>query len=111
MFATQHERALTLKPTHTQDTATGLPHAEAVHDAVIGDLLDFVVVPAFHEQPAGGRGGAHEQGEWEMVRPPNPAFAPAAKTTGNTMRWRMHQRREAKQETGDAISLDPAEGC
>lgn len=30
----------------SQDTATGLPHAEGVHDAVIGDLLDLVVVPA-----------------------------------------------------------------
>lgn len=24
----------------SQDTATGLPHAEALHDGVLGDLLD-----------------------------------------------------------------------
>ena len=112
----------------SQDTATGLPHAEAVHDGVIGDLLDLVVVPAL---TAGSRGGvdgeaaardgaegagggptasrADDAGEWECARPPNRGFEPAAKTTGNRMRWKMHERRETKLETAGGVSFDPSD--
>ena len=95
----------------SQDTATGLPHAEGVHDAVIGDLLDLVVVPALvnkrigvsqgsasrgeagvaEEEETGGSGGtaaipaparADSAGEWESARMPHEGFEPAMKTAG-----------------------------
>ena len=34
----------------SQDTATGLQHAEALHDAVIGDLIDAFVLPPLRRQ-------------------------------------------------------------
>ena len=52
----------------SQDTATGLAHAEAVHDGVIGDIIDAFVLPQCLGGGSGvgrGKSGSEEEEEEE----------------------------------------------
>ena len=77
----------------SQDTATGLPHAEALHDAVLGELLALVVVPALQRTAptpgAPASAAAPPAGSWERCGTSNavgesPALA--------QLRWKMYSR-------------------
>jgi len=128
----------------SQDTATGLPHAEALHDAVIGDLIDAFVLPVVTSNrrsrqrekkssspaPPGSdsfpppsvvvasddgdeiddeaqRGSSRPlQGTgWVECRAPSLVpFEPAAKTTGNSLRWKLFEAKALRRRAA-ALSL------
>jgi hypothetical protein len=103
----------------SQDTATGLPHAEELHNAVMSDVLGTFVLPHFLK-PAGDESSLNSPssspppppppldnsdddnslvsmrykniGGWVEARKPSQLpFSPATKTTGNNMRWKMYE--------------------
>lgn len=89
----------------SQDTATGLPHAEALHDAVISDLLHLWVYPkvlGWDEQPGG----------WQCVyNPPGVEFSdicviPSKAAMVNKMRWALFERKLSKAQGKEELKPD-----
>jgi selenocysteine lyase/cysteine desulfurase len=80
----------------SQDTATGLPHAEALHDVVLRDLISLWVLPKVvgsKERPGGWQCVYQQQGmEDKKLTPSNAAIV-------NKMRWAILERKIAKLET------------
>lgn len=81
----------------SQDTATGLPHAEALHDAVIGDLLTLWVYPNIlgqEEQPGGWRCVCTPS----VVEDTNTSVVPSKAAMVNKMRWALLERKLSKAQ-------------
>lgn len=89
----------------SQDTATGLPHAENLHDEVLGDWMDFWVVPRVLDVR-----GTASPGGWKCVMPKasHPAdergadmeepILPSKAAILNKIRWALYERKLQKQE-------------
>uniref|UniRef100_A0A7S1FQ63 Aminotransferase class V domain-containing protein n=1 Tax=Corethron hystrix TaxID=216773 RepID=A0A7S1FQ63_9STRA len=81
----------------SQDTATGLPHAEEVHDAVLRDLLTLLVLPAV-------TGSAPQPGGWipcdtAPSRLTNAdGVVPSKAALLNRMRWALTERRRRRED-------------
>ena len=106
----------------SQDTATGLPHAEALHDAVIRDVLNLMVLPRIAPYPPERPGG------WQCVyHPPEPNLRQSTQSTNNTatsapalrtpslpsksaivnrMKWAIFERKALKADARRYASLD-----
>eukprot|EP00804_Cyclotella_cryptica_P014106 CCRYP_005558-RA/>CCRYP_005558-RA protein AED:0.01 eAED:0.01 QI:0/0/0/1/1/1/2/0/1064 len=83
----------------SQDTATGLSHAEALHDEVITDLLRMCVLPELGI-------ASREYGGWICVYKPenkddtfdgNAVVVPSKAAFVNRVRWAMFERKAAKE--------------
>lgn len=90
----------------SQDTATGLPHAEELHDEVISDLLRLWVLPNLGIQSASENG-------WKCVYSPPPSLldeessldvektnnliVPSKAAILNKIRWAMFEKRASKE--------------
>ena len=78
----------------SQDTATGLAHAESLHDRVIADLISLWVVPHISGTPP-------HQGGWQCVyqHDVEPTHAaPSKAAILNKMRWAIRERQILKQQ-------------
>ncbi len=81
----------------SQDTATGLPHAEALHDAVLQDLLHLWVYPRVLGQD-------EQPGDWQCVYTPSvverfqASVVPSKAAVVNKMRWALLERKLSKVE-------------
>jgi selenocysteine lyase/cysteine desulfurase len=108
-FAMSHD-ALTGKPKAyllevnappSQDTATGLPHAEALHNTVLADLLSLWVLPKVLGAPerAGGWNCVHGSNDsaWLSAPKATPGQVPSQVALLNRMRWAMRERKAAKR--------------
>jgi len=77
----------------SQDTATGLPHAEETHDVVIQDLIKMWILP--RTQPGVY---AEQRGGWCCVFEPSHTVAseglvPSRAILTNMVRWFIHERK------------------
>ena len=73
----------------SQDTATGLPHAEELHDTVLRDLIHLWVVPKV-------TGAASVPGGWTCVCQADQLdkeLVPSRAALLNKIRWKLHQRK------------------
>ena len=94
----------------SQDTATGLPHAEELHDEVISDLLRLWVLPNL------GIPSTSEENGWKCVYSPPPPpppsldeessldvekannlIVPSKASILNKIRWAMFEKRASKE--------------
>jgi selenocysteine lyase/cysteine desulfurase len=88
----------------SQDTATGLPHAEALHNAVISDLIDMWVLPRI-------TGAAPELGGWKCVyhdvqfQPWD--IQPSKAVILNKIRWAILERKLSKEESLSSAKIVP----
>jgi selenocysteine lyase/cysteine desulfurase len=91
----------------SQDTATGLPHAEDLHDTVISDLLSLWVLPhiqpkQYSERPGGWQCVYEEemkQGEGELI-------APSKASILNKIRWTLFEKKTQKIEQEAAAAKE-----
>jgi selenocysteine lyase/cysteine desulfurase len=80
----------------SQDTATGLPHAEALHDEVLSDLLRMCVLP---ELGVADR----ECGGWKCVYSPDESsdaqypVVPSKAAFVNRVKWNMFEKKAIKE--------------
>ena len=89
----------------SQDTATGLSHAEAVHDAVVGDLLSFWVLPKVLGVPE-GLGGWHCVYRTEAKdRSADTTVPPSKGSLLNKMRWATFERKASRHFDAPQHSL------
>lgn len=80
----------------SQDTATGLPHAEHLHDAVIRDIFSLWVFPKVS-------GTEVQCGGWECVFTSNPtegwsSAVPSKAALFNRMRWALFERKQSQSK-------------
>lgn len=84
----------------SQDTATGLPHAEELHNAVISDLIDMWVLPRV-------TGAAPQLGGWKCVYHDEQFqpwdIQPSKAVIINKIRWAILEQKLSK---GDCLSSD-----
>ena len=90
----------------SQDTATGLPHAEALHDCVLRDLLALAVLPVLLQPDV----VTEQPGGWRCVyQPPSlrqvaaVAQQPSKAALLNKMRWALWERKQLKQQAVSTI--------
>jgi selenocysteine lyase/cysteine desulfurase len=94
----------------SQDTATGLPHAEALHDAVIHDLLHLWVYPRILGQP-------EQPGDWQCVYTPSAveilkmSVVPSKAALVNKMRWALLERKLSKVQDNEEPMLREESFC
>lgn len=86
----------------SQDTATGLPHAEALHDEVISDLLRMWVLPKLGIVPRRQLGGwkcvyTHPVEEEGEALSSNEWAVPSKAAILNRIRWAMFEKTAAKE--------------
>jgi selenocysteine lyase/cysteine desulfurase len=85
----------------SQDTATGLPHAEALHNTVLADLLGLWVLPKVLGVPerAGGWKCVYGSNNSALLSKPEttPGQVPSQMALLNRMRWAMRERKAAKR--------------
>ncbi|KAL7522290.1 hypothetical protein ACHAWX_006995, partial [Stephanocyclus meneghinianus] len=83
----------------SQDTATGLTHAETLHDEVITDLLRMCVLPelGIASRECGGWICVHKPEKDEDSRDTNQAVVPSKAAFVNRVRWALFERKAAKQ--------------
>lgn len=102
----------------SQDTATGLPHAEAVHNAVLQDLLTLWILPRVCPDVASVAGG------WQCVYAPEEeedndgnnnkqlAVLPSQAAVRNRLRWALYEHKmrqvEARTDTTSVSTLSLA---
>jgi selenocysteine lyase/cysteine desulfurase len=84
----------------SQDTATGLPHAENLHDDVLRDLTTLWVMPNIigsnnPETPGGWRCVYEEENRAPESGEP---IVPSKASILNKIRWVLYERREQKKE-------------
>ena len=95
----------------SQDTATGLPHAESLHDTVIADILSLWVYPKLLGKREDARGWhCVFQDESQSSDPNGPSPSKAA--LSNKFRWAMVERKALRQElpiVHNAIQSTPDE--
>jgi selenocysteine lyase/cysteine desulfurase len=100
----------------SQDTATGLPHAEQLHDCVIADLLSLWVLPrvlGVSERAGGWRCVHHPEASRQKTPdylPPIPAETRAALSASqsallNKMRWAICERKAQRRDSLDRQSV------
>lgn len=91
----------------SQDTATGLPHAENLHDDVIRDLISLWVLPNVPgtlamEQPGGWRcvyqDDAAKQKASDARQKKQQPIVPSKAAIINKIRWAIFERKAAKRE-------------
>jgi selenocysteine lyase/cysteine desulfurase len=84
----------------SQDTATGLPYAEDVHNAVLRDLLHLWILPRLLPGRAPVRGGWTLVYEDKKMAAQNSTdlIVPSKAATLNRMRWALFERKMLKQE-------------
>ena len=79
----------------SQDTATGLPHAENLHNAVLSDLISLWVEPRL-------TGVTEKLGGWKCVYAakiePGGTILPSKAVILNKIRWAIFERKTIKQE-------------
>ena len=98
----------------SQDTATGLSHAENLHNAVLSDLISLWVMPRVTGAPS-QTGGWNCVYLWEEVS--KAGILPSKAVILNKIRWAIFERKAIKQdeEEGDrptfhaceAVELEP----
>ena len=82
----------------SQDTATGLPHAEDLHDEVLSDLLKMCVLPELNI-------AEREFGGWQLVYNPlqndvsddTDTKVPSKAAFVNQVRWNLFEKKAAKE--------------
>jgi selenocysteine lyase/cysteine desulfurase len=81
----------------SQDTATGLPHAEELHNTVLGDILTLWVYP--HVLPDKYK---EEPGGWHCVHQPTQQMQayvlPSKAAILNKMRWAIFERKNLRAD-------------
>lgn len=80
----------------SQDSATGLPHAEGLHNAVMSDLLSLWVLPSIvgvAEEPRGWR-CVHKDAESSLP----PDILPSKAAILNRIRWTLYERKQLAAE-------------
>lgn len=86
----------------SQDTATGLPHAEQTHNDVIRDLLHLWVFPRVQPE----RYPVEVQGGWQCVCRSEMTLRvevmtwPSKEALRNKMRWALYERKRVKKQAG-----------
>ena len=84
----------------SQDTATGLPHAENLHNAVISDLISLWVLPRVI-------GASPKLGGWKCVFQDQNYFSwnilPSKAVILNKIRWAIFERKLAKEDSPDSF--------
>eukprot|EP00984_Skeletonema_dohrnii_P035024 scaffold34597_cov96-Skeletonema_dohrnii-CCMP3373.AAC.4 len=83
----------------SQDTATGLPHAEELHDEVISDLLRLWVLPNLGTKSVSENGFKcvySPKGSSVDVEDPSNLIVPSKAAILNKIRWAMFERRTSK---------------
>ncbi|KAK1738812.1 hypothetical protein QTG54_010128 [Skeletonema marinoi] len=88
----------------SQDTATGLPHAEELHDEVISDLLRLWVLPNLGIKSVSKNGWecvysppiSLDNGSSVDVEEPSNLIVPSKAAILNKIRWAMFERRTSK---------------
>jgi|Transcript_3069 hypothetical protein len=84
----------------SQDTSTGLPHAEALHDAVLSDLIRLWILPRVEKKHVERPGG------WQCVYDARKTLAgdssssalPSKAALLNKMKWALAERKHLKLE-------------
>jgi hypothetical protein len=96
----------------SQDTATGLPHAEALHDQVLKDWVDYWVIPhvmGSFSMTANAGGWIHVYTySWEIQRNHHEKLLPSKAAWVNKVRWILYENkliREAKTHGQGAEKL------
>ena len=90
----------------SQDTATGLPHAEALHDEVISDLLRMWVLPNVlgiskeEKEPriCGGWDCVYSPTDDESESSKDNLIVPSKAAIINRIRWALFEKRALKEE-------------
>jgi len=98
----------------SQDTATGLRHAEDVHNAVIADLISLWVVPkvlgssAAEEKPGGWRCVYRDQ--TSTIVKDHDLLTPSKAAILNKMRWALFEQKKMKINAAEKMlcRLNPA---
>ena len=79
----------------SQDTATGLPHAEELHNSVISDLIDLWILPTII-------GSLPKLGGWKCVFKDHHYcpwdILPSKAVILNKIRWSLQERKQSKEE-------------
>mmetsp|Transcript_16412 Transcript_16412/g.40069 ORF Transcript_16412/g.40069 Transcript_16412/m.40069 type:complete len:137 (+) Transcript_16412:531-941(+) len=100
----------------SQDTATGLPHAENLHDDVIRDLISLWVLPNVPdtlamEQPGGWRCVYEDDASKEASSNVQPQeqqlIVPSKAAIINKIRWAIFERKAAKKEQTSGKEEEP----
>ena len=91
----------------SQDTATGLDHAECLHDEVIRDILTLWVLPKVtnvaRESPGGWK-CVLDQGSQEIASTDSP-IVPSKATILNKIRWAIFERKSSKLYEDDGAMM------
>ena len=94
----------------SQETATGLPHAEELHDEVIRDLLNLWVVPRVEEASPPRAGGwrcvySVDDNVEEHPSLASEPIAPSRAAVLNKLRWAIVERRLAKKYEEESLRV------
>lgn len=115
----------------SQDTATGLPHAEAVHDSVMRDLMTLWINPCVSGAPAicGGWRCVYRAAEpvvpaaaalsssspsdittttTTVVTTKTDAILPSKATILNKIRWTLYERKQLAAEANVVVPIRPS---
>lgn len=88
----------------SQDTATGLPHAEQLHDEVLSDLINLWVLPST-------TGVAEKLGGWKCVyrqeNETSSSILPSKAVILNKIRWAIFERKTCKAEETQLVLPSP----
>jgi selenocysteine lyase/cysteine desulfurase len=102
----------------SQDTATGLAHAEDLHDTVIRDIFSLWIFPkvnGFGPEVPGGWRCVHKEPKQELVKE-STFIAPSKAAILNKIRWALYEQKiSRRQEDGpppefrkDEMTLHPS---
>lgn len=90
----------------SQDTATGLPHAENLHNTVLADLISLWVMPRVTGAPS-------QMGGWNCVfsgKSEESGILPSKAVILNKIRWAIFERKTIKQDEEEGDDDQPVPG-
>ena len=92
----------------SQDTATGLPHAENLHNAVLRDLMTLWVIPKVtgsRSKPGGWR-CVYQHDDYPLGDDTGKTI-PSKAATLNRMRWALFEKKAAQRDSVTSSTFNP----